>query len=155
VHLFDCNSLGVLENYFPDRFPSFWARFDGGIADGSIVSVREVSNELKALAKTDWILRHLSRHANFFQIPEPAALSFVGTIFSVHHFLNLVEQKKRLTGRPVADPFLIACAKVRGWAVVTEEKLKPNAAKIPNVCKHFDVKYTNVEGFLKARGWKF
>lgn len=77
------------------------------------------------------------------------------TIFSVRHFLNLVEEKKRLTGRPVADPFLIACAKVRGWSVVTEEKLKPHAAKIPNVCEHFNVRWTNVEGFLKSRGWTF
>jgi Domain of unknown function (DUF4411) len=155
VHLFDCNSIGVLENYFPERFPSFWAKFESGIADGSIASVREVSKELGALARTDWIRQRLSRHSNFFQIPEPAALAFVGTIFSVPHFLNLVEQQKRLRGRPVADPFLIACAKVRGWTVVSEEKLKPNAAKIPNVCRHFDVKCTNVEGFLKARGWKF
>jgi len=55
----------------------------------------------------------------------------------------------------VADPFLIACAKVRGGTVVTEEGNKPNAAKIPNICGHFRVPCTNVEGFLTASGWRF
>lgn len=155
MHFFDCNSLSVLENYFPDRFPSFWAKFDQGVAEGSILSVREVLKELEALARTDWILKRLSGHANFFQVPESPALAFVAKIFAVPHFRNLVEEKKRLTGRPVADPFLIACAKVRGWCVVTEEKLKPHAAKIPNVCEHFEVECTNVEGFLNSRGWSF
>jgi hypothetical protein len=48
-----------------------------------------------------------------------------------------------------------ASARVRGGCVVTEEKLKPKAAKIPNVCEHFGVHCTNVEGFLKQKGWTF
>ena len=155
MHLFDDSSLRVLEHYFPERFPTFWKKFDQAAAAGSVLSVRDVLKELEALARTEWIIKRLTRNANFFQIPEPRALGFVPQIFAVPHFLNLVEEKKRLAGRPVADPFLIAWAKVRDWCVVTEEKLKPNAAKIPNVCEHFKVNYTNVEGFLEARGWTF
>ena len=55
----------------------------------------------------------------------------------------------------MADPFLIASANCcKGW-VVTEEVLKPEAAKIPNVCQHFGVNCTNVAGFLEQQGWKF
>jgi len=51
----------------------------------------------------------------------------------------LVTETQRLKGQPVADPFVIASAKVRGGAVVTEELKREHAAKIPNVCQHFDV----------------
>jgi hypothetical protein len=42
-----------------------------------------------------------------------------------------------------------------GGTVVTQERLKPNAAKIPNVCGHFGTACTTFEGFLKAKGWSF
>jgi hypothetical protein len=63
--------------------------------------------------------------------------------------------KARLTGTPVADPFVIACAAVRNGAVVTEEKFKQNAAKIPNVCAHFQVDCIDLEGFMRAVVWSF
>ena len=53
---------------------------------------------------------------------------------------------------PVADPFVIALAKVRDGCVVTEETMRPNAAKVPNVCEHFGIEYTNVEGFMNKEG---
>jgi hypothetical protein len=76
-------------------------------------------------------------------------------IFNVAHFRQRVGNKQLLDGHPVADPFVIASARVRGGCVVTEEQLKPNAARIPNVCDHFKVACTNVRGFLKQNGWKF
>jgi Domain of unknown function (DUF4411) len=82
-------------------------------------------------------------------------MQFVATIFSVPHFKYLVGQRQILKGMPVADPFVVAAAKIRGACVVTEEKLKKNAARIPNVCEHFDVLYTNMEGFMEDEGWQF
>jgi hypothetical protein len=38
-----------------------------------------------------------------------------------------------LCGSPVADPFVIACAKVSNGAVVTQEVKKEGGLKIPNV----------------------
>ncbi len=43
---------------------------------------------------------------------------------------------------------IIACAKIQGGTVVTEEQLKPNAAKIPNVCEHFKIPCINLETFM-------
>jgi hypothetical protein len=71
------------------------------------------------------------------------------------HFQMLVTETQRLRGQPVADPFVIACASVKGGSLVTEETAKPNSAKIPVVCKYFGVPCTNLEGFLSARGWQF
>ncbi len=85
----------------------------------------------------------------------PEEQAFVGEIFRVRHFQALVGNTQRLTGLPVADPFVIAAARIRGGCVVTEEVKKPNAAKVPNVCEHFGIECLNVEGFLEQNGWEF
>lgn len=60
-----------------------------------------------------------------------------------------------LKGGAFADPFLIAKAKIMDCTVVTEESFKPTSAKIPNICKHFNVKCINLEGFMELEKWKF
>ncbi len=88
----------------------------------------------------------------------------MATIFQNKHFQSLIGEQQRLKGNPVADPFVIACAKARNATVVTEEGWtrtgapltpKPNAAKIPNVCKHFHVPCVDLEAFMQEQGWKF
>ncbi len=76
-------------------------------------------------------------------------------IFKVSHFQQLVGEEQRLKGQYVADPWVVACAKVCNGIVVTEEAVKEHAAKIPNVCSHFKIEFTDVRGFLDRNGWKF
>jgi len=85
----------------------------------------------------------------------PTELQFVATIFQNPHFHGLISKKQLLRGDPVADPFVIACAKVRGGTVVTEERLNPNGARIPNVCEHFNVSCINLEKFMDQQKWSF
>ncbi len=101
------------------------------------------------------IWKWVKEHKAMFALPGADESTFVGEIFKVPHFKALVGEQQRLKGSPVADPFLVASARCCDGCVVTEEKLKPNAAKIPNVCDHFGVNYTNVLGFLKQKNWKF
>lgn len=82
-------------------------------------------------------------------------MNFVAEIFRVAHFGQLIGERQRLKGMPMADPFLIARAHVLDGCVVSEESLKPHAAKIPNVCEHFGVRYQKVQGFLGEVGWQF
>ena len=60
-----------------------------------------------------------------------------------------------LRGGRNADPFLIARAAVVGATVVTMEQFKPNAAKIPNICQHFDVQCVDLRGFMEKERWIF
>lgn len=46
VYVFDSNSFGVLKNFYPAAFPTFWEHFDALVDDGRVVSVREVRKEL-------------------------------------------------------------------------------------------------------------
>lgn len=94
-------------------------------------------------------------HPNLFLDPTGQEMEQVAEIFKVPHFRQLIGQKAQLKGMPVADPFLVARGAILGACVVTEEVLKPNAAKVPNVCAHFGVRSTNVQGFLVEVGWRF
>lgn len=71
------------------------------------------------------------------------------------HFQTLIGRESILRGTPVADPFVIAKAGVEGGIVVTEEQFKKNAAKIPNVCKHFGIDWVDLERFMEREGWQF
>lgn len=154
IYIFDTSSLRVLGNYYPDRFPSFWKRFEAAINAGEIRSVREVYNELQHYANV-WLRQWADRNRALFAKPGPAEMAFVREIFEVGHFRTLVGERQRLRGQPVADPFLVAAASVLDGCVVTEESNRPNAAKIPNVCAHFDIDCVNVEGFFERHGWTF
>lgn len=35
------------------------------------------------------------------------------------------------------------------------EQLKPNAAKIPNICQHFKVPCVDLEDFMEQEDWVF
>lgn len=179
TYVFDTNSFRILGNYFPLRFPSFWKQFNVAVADEQVVSTREVYNELQYqlgvghLSK--WIednkrngavrlkgkerVQHLSKwienNKGVFLVPQKEETRFVARILGVPHFHQMIGREAVFQGYPVADPFVIACAAVRKGCVVTEESLKENAAKIPNVCEHFGVKWTNLEGFMNGQGWEF
>ena len=117
--------------------------------------MREVRRELESYERHPHLLDWVKDHGHIFLSPRPAEMQFVSNIFSVRHFQTLVSTKNRLLGQPCADPFIIAKAHFIGGCVVTEESRKPNAAKIPNVCEHFEIDYTNLQGFMKREGWTF
>jgi hypothetical protein len=155
IYLFDTNALGVLKNFYPDTFPQFWEDFELAVAAGEILSVEEVRNEsaqrIDSLHITAWI----EANKGLFGGPTEDEMAMVAEIFAVPHFQQLVSQDVLLRGGYVADPWLIARARGLGGTVVTEEKMRPQAAKIPNVCEHFRVPWCSVQGFLKAKGWKY
>lgn len=156
VYVFDSGPLiDLFHHYYRERFPSLWKHFDEMIAEGRITSTREVSNELEGHEDTlaKWCKQNRRK---VFVTPTAAKLEVVRNIFNFHHFQAMIRKKERLRGRPVADPFVIARAKCLGnGCVVTTEKHKPNSAQIPNVCEHFGVGWTDLEGFMEREQWRF
>jgi hypothetical protein len=156
MYVFDTNSLSVLfDNFYLDRFPSLWDKFDELLLSGRIISVREVYNEIMRRDRGTRQVEWAKDHREFFVQPSMEEMQFVGKIFDVPHFRSLIRKRETLVGTPVADPFLIAKAQVENRVLVTQESLKPNAAKIPNICEHFGVQYINLEGFMEREGWQF
>jgi len=155
-YIFDNNTLsGIFRHYYRDSFSSFWILFDKMVIEGNIISVREVHNEIKKLTRKDELETWAKSNSKFFHDPTTEELQFITKIYSVSHFSNSISQQKLLKGGPFADPFIIAKAHAENATVVSEEKLKPNAAKIPNICEHFKIPCINFQIFLKQNNWNF
>ena len=156
IYVFDSSSLSnILNHYYQDRFPSFWEKFNEIVNQGNLISVREIRNELTGKFDDDTIETLVKHNRIFFSDPTNEELSFITQIYSVNHFQHNLDKKKILSGGFFADPFVIAKAWKEKGTVVTEEDYKEHGAKIPNICRHFDILCTKLEGFLKEVDWKF
>jgi hypothetical protein len=155
IYVFDTSSIRSLQHFYPSVFKTIWDGLDGLVQKQNLISTREVWNELGRQNVSADVLAWAKQNKQIFTTPNTAELQFVAQIFQTKHFQSLIGEQQRLKGTPVADPFVIACAKIKGGTVVTEEQLKPNAAKIPNVCAHFKVPCIDLEKFMQQQGWTF
>ncbi len=155
IYVVDSNSIRVLGNYYPDRFPTLWEQLDTLVASGRFTSVREAAKELDRVNDSAHVGGWIKTHKHIFASPTSDDLAAVAEVLAVPHFQQLIGTRQRLRGWPVADPFIVARAMHAGGCVVTEEEWKPNAAKIPNVCTHFSVECINLEGLMAREGWRF
>ena len=154
-YVFDSSSLiNLFRHYYPERFPSLWEKFDDVVENEHLTSVKEVFNEVnrKDDALSIWVKEQKNK---LFSNPTVDELHFVADIFRVKHFQGMIRKKEQLKGSPVADPFVIARAKILDAYVVTEENYAENSAKIPNVCKHFNILCISLEGFMSQENWIF
>ncbi len=154
-YVFDSNSLiNLFWHYYPERFPTLWEKFDALVSGGEIASVREVFNEIGS--SEDSLASWAKEHKNVLFLESTVEeLQFVGEIFQVQHFQAMVRKQERLKGKHVADPFVIARAKISSACVITQEKNTENAVRIPNVCEHFGIPCMNLEGFMEKENWVF
>jgi hypothetical protein len=154
-YIFDSGPLiDIFRHYYPERFPSLWQRFYSLVENKKIISVREVYNEISA--KEDALVSWANGHKDVLFLPSTVnELQFVSEIFQIRHFQSMIRKQEQFQGKPVADPFVIARAKIHKCQVVTTESFKDNAAGIPNVCKHFSIPYINLEGFMQQEDWVF
>jgi hypothetical protein len=155
IYVIDSSSFRVISHYFPERFPSFWGRFNSLVAEKRIISAREAHKELNHRINKQHLLDWISANRQIFLVPTPEETEFIGQIFSIRHYQQMVSKQNVLKGMPVADPYIIALAKSRNGCVVTEEEHKPNAAKIPNVCERFGINCINFEQMMSQEGWEF
>lgn len=157
-YVFDNNTITtIFRFYYFDRFPSFWKNFDTLVKSEEIISVREVRRELEYKKIDVWtmIKGWSNNFPDFFSNPTNEELEFIKRIFRVKHFQQNIGQRNLYQGKPVADPFVVARAKVNGLIVVTQEKYKDKASGIPNMCEHFQIDYVDLKGFLVKENWEF
>lgn len=163
-YIFDTCSFRALQHFYPKIFTSIWEGLDDLVSKGDLLSTREVFNELQNQNVSTEIIQWSKNNKNIFLTPTVEEMQFVSQIFQVQHFQGLIGVQQRLKGTPVADPFVIACAKIHNATVVTEEgwdrnasslTYKPNSPKIPFICNHFNIACTNLENFMIQQGWNF
>ena len=125
------------------------------IDKNQVWSVREVRREIEHLGRADTLEEWTKQNAGFFRIPTSDEAKFVTTIYSNTHFQQNLGRKKLLGGGPFADPFVVASANTVRGTVVTQETFRKNGVGIPNICAHFGISCTNLEGFLIEQNWMF
>lgn len=152
-YVFDTSAFILLRNFYRERFPTLWKYFDDLVATGGITSTREVRRELEqyAIVDDDFI----GKNKTIFTSPTADEAQFIKKIYAVPHFQQNIEHKKIEKGGLNADPFVIAKAAVNYGTVVTLERGRPNAAKIPNICQRFNIRCFDLEQFMEAERWQF
>ena len=150
-YIIDTNALRTFFRfYYKLVTPELYDNFDRMIKNEDLLSVKEVYNEMERQHQKDSdILEKLKNIKHIFLEPtNEDEIKIVQEIYSYINFRNNIKEKNILNGRPVADAFLVAKAKIENATLVTSEKFSPNAAKIPNMCEKYGVKYINFEQFL-------
>ena len=152
-----CSLIKLSEDYPPDVFSIVWDAIDQLADSGVIISSTEVLDELRNTDnEKDMVLMWAERHQRIF-LPldgfvQQKALEILAT------FENLVDLNKKKSS---ADAFVIGTAMMYSCVVVTDEKPTNNKAdsghkvRIPDVCKHYKVRYLTLVEMLRAEGVKF
>ena len=154
MYVIDTSVISSLHrNYYRSRFVTLWERFDAMVTEGRFTSTREAFRELEDQAGDgfEWA----KNNSGLFITPDAKEGAFVAKIYSIKHFQANIEKQKLLRGGKNADPFLIARAASLGATVLSMEQFKDNAAKIPNICKHFDIPCVDLRGFMEKEDWVF
>lgn len=151
-----CVFRHMLEHVYRSVFPEMWVVLEEMISEGEIISVKESYRELELhYSKDDEKMKWLKTYKDMFEKASPAECKIVKDIYAHSNFQNGIRSKNILEGRPVADAFLVAKAKLlRDGIIVTREKYSENSAKIPNICEVFKIKWIDEEAFqflLKQR----
>jgi hypothetical protein len=132
-----------------DSFPTYWLRMEESIRGKRLLSIDEVLEEIE---RKDDGLRKWAKEQNGFFFPlTPEIQTEVTEILGA--FPKMVDSRQR----NMADPFVIALAKVKEMTVVTEER-NPGTNKrptIPYVCEEMNIRRINVLEMLRELKWKF
>jgi hypothetical protein len=140
-YVIDSNILIDMKHFYPRIFPALWNK----------MNVLVASNELTS--RNDFISEWAEENETIFVTPNADEFITVTEIMSKHR--ELVKNDSISGGRAVADPFLIAKAKATKSILITNETFTPNAHKIPNVCKEYDITVMNLEEFMVNEEWQF
>ena len=151
MYVFDTNVFQTLGNFKPKRFPTIWDRIDALVLKNDIISVKEVRNEIEFVCHFDHINEWVKRNRHIFVNPSPEECEVVADIFKTERNRGIVRRQSILKGSPVADPFLIAAAKIRRGCVVTQESFKSDGARIPTICMDLQVKCLDLDGFFEEQ----
>ncbi|MEA2019966.1 MAG: DUF4411 family protein [Campylobacterota bacterium] len=159
LYLLDSNIFIEAKNryYGMDFCPAFWDFLDAQIIKTNIVSIKDVYTELTK--GTDdlgqWIKER--KDSGFF-LPvedEETQMEFMKIVQYVSDHYSQEEANRFLN---VADPWLIAKAKVLNATLITQEVLAPSntrKVKIPNICQQFGVNFATPFNMLRNLDAKF
>lgn len=148
MYILDTNIFFVLKHFPPRNFKSLWDYLDHLVDDSSLISVREVFNEVIRNPPNDFIEEWVVANKHIFVTPVEEELAFVLELMKYEENRNFIKDNNITKGLPVADPFILAIAKLRNGIVVTMEARGRLGARIPNVCDKLEIECISWSEFL-------
>jgi len=136
--------------YPPDIFPPLWAKLEALIRAGDLRATEEVLQEL--LRKDDEVAEWATKNRELFvPVDEEIQLALAEIL---GRFDRLVNTQRN---RSMADPWVIALAKVHEATVVTGEVPSGNLSrpKIPDVCQELEIPCMNLLRLFREERWVF
>ena len=104
-YVFDNSPLSALfRNYYRKTFPSLWQRFDQLVADGRLVSTREVFREIED-GPSESLLEWAKNNRVLFATPTPEEGAFVAQIYAVPTLSAEHRAKEIIARRPGGRSF--------------------------------------------------
>ncbi|PIV23609.1 MAG: DUF4411 domain-containing protein, partial [Hydrogenophilales bacterium CG03_land_8_20_14_0_80_62_28] len=86
IYVFDTSSVRSLQHFYPSVFKTIWGGLDILIQQQSLISTREVWNELERQNVSADVLAWAKQNKQIFTTPTAAELQFVAQIFQIKHF---------------------------------------------------------------------
>jgi hypothetical protein len=129
-------------------FVGIWDALQTSITSAAIVAPKSVRDELRG-TKDRGLQEWVTDHSYMFIPFDQTQLISVTEI--VRRFPGYATEPKNL-----ADPQVVALARVRGLEVLTSEKWVPTLSesnpKMPNVCEAFGIASHSIKGFCESEG---
>ncbi len=163
-YLLDTNIyIASYDRYYRNEyFPSYWKKFSV-ILNGRVIIPKVVKDEI---TRSEWFLEWLKsnytddtlNHKTYSKQWQ-TVLEFVQSC-GLYTDKALIEQTKGWANENIADPWLIAIAKVEDLVVVSDEAPIPNLGKgnlvgratIPDICDRQDVRCISRNEFFGEMG---
>ena len=142
--------IRLWQNHPPDIFVHLWDQLDASIAAGDVISPEEVLRELER--GSDELAESLAGRAGLFASLDEALMAAATDVLAA--LPDLVDENSE---RNRADPFVVALARLRGGAVVTDERPRRGPTgrpRIPDACAQFGIECLDWFSFLRAIGWR-
>lgn len=131
--------------YPKDVFQSLWTAFENLVKDGTIVSVKDVYDELKE-EKDKELKSWLVSNKDMFLDVDDCTLQNLKEILVKYPMLA----EGYSNG---ADPVIVSLAMCKDLTVITSESFQtsssPYTPKIPNLCKEKNVECLDIIGFCR------
>ena len=154
MYILDTNIIRTLLNYYPKkgkRYEAVWEKIDEKIEEGVFISVDECYRELtKHYSDKSEQYQWIHNRKEMFKNPNNQESIIISQLFTYPKMRESIHQKNILENRPSADAYLVAKAKVLGAVVVTEEKMKPHSAQLPNLCEKLSVMCIDYDDFMEV-----
>ena len=143
------------EHYGMDFCPAFWQWLEIANRNGIVLSIQEVTDELKDPDLTNW--KNKSGYKLLLPAADAAHLQAFNTVQKCLQSLNYSTGRIRRFMRG-ADPHLIAYALEHRYTIVTHEKPASEAdkrVKIPDVCNKFGIECIDPFEMLRREKARF